>query len=721
MAKKIVVIGGGYAGVLTAKKLLKKLKKEIKKDEVEITIIDKLPYHTLMTELHEVAFARTEREAIRVYLSKIFKGKKITIVTDTVSTIDYEKKTVVTKDTSNLDYDYLVEATGAVPTFFGVEGAQEHSYTLWSYKDAVDLHTKVLNHFELAEKETNEEKRKALLTFVVAGAGFTGVEVCGELNEWIKLTLLKNYPSINQDEVRVVIIDGMKRILNAFGEKASNKAHKYMNKKGIEVITESFITKVTKKQIFFGKDEVINTNMVIWTSGITCSPINSEGYEIQRGNRIPVDSNLQIVGQDDVYSLGDIMYYIPEGKECAVPQMVENCENAAPIVANNIAMKIKGESKLKDYNPAFHGAMACIGGRYGVAELEFSGRKIVLSSFFAMLVKHMINMIYFFQAVGITKVWHYIKDEFFFVRDRRSFVGGHLSAQGPSIYLVPLRIFLGIYWFKQGFGKVVHKLSGGWDAICDTSVFPGDVKDYGGVCRAVNPEGEVPFYVKNADAVPPSSIADQVEAAKTAATAGAQTITPDAVTSASGVAEAVPDVTTSASGVVETVADVATSASVPATGGDVVVETSTGFFQNLSDQLSTVGTVDGGDYGVGYDLHLLPDWFTDILTDVTTFFLGLFASFEWLMELMFDSAELILGVLLILGLFTSFAAVCITVLGVVISVGSFVSYGMIVEGLFFSIFSSIAMLGIGTRDYMPLSVDYYFMPWLRKKLNRRKK
>ncbi len=700
--EKIVVVGGGYAGVLTVKGLIKKLKKQIKAGEVEITLVDRQPYHVLMTELHEAAFDRTNFEAIRVYHKKIFNEKYVNLVLDEVTNIDYEnKKILTTTNETGFEYDYLVEATGAKVTHFGVKGAEEYTYPMWSYKDTRAVYSKILENFELAEKEVDEAKRRELLTFVVAGAGFTGVEVVGELKEWIDRTLIYRYPTILPEEISVHLIDGASRILNSFGEKAAAKAHKYMeNKLKIDIILNSFISEVTENSVTFGENKTIKTNCVIWTSGITCQPINPEGYEVARGNRIPVNENLEIIGQNDAYVLGDIMYYIPENMEYPVPQMVENCEHAAPIVANNIVSKIKNTDKQKSYNPAFHGAMACIGGRYGVAELKFGKFSPVFSGFIAMFIKHFINVLYLFMAAGIGKVWNYIRVEFFEVRDERSFVGGHLSHSTPSIYLVPLRLWLGWYWIAQGAPKVIAKLTGGWEELCvNTEIFPAKIKEYGDFCRSVYPAGEKKFNaLYHADAA--SSATTATDAAASAA---------PAADTAAQAADAASSATTAAASTGDAVATVANHT--PEIHG--ILGTINDFFVSIAPTSTP--------YGMGYDLGLIPHFITDTITNMGMWMLELIAGFEWLLELVFDFAELGLGILLFIGLFTEFAAVALTLLAAQIAIGSFLNYGVIVEGLFFSITAAIALVGIGGKGAQPLSVDYFIRPFFKKrKLKKRK-
>ncbi len=730
MSKNVVIVGGGYAGVLTAKKLIKKNKKAIKSGEVKITLIDKQPYHTLLTELHETAFERTSKEAIKVYYKKVFKDTMIDVVLDTVTNIDYDNKIVT--GSKEYKYDFLVEATGAKPAFFGVPGAEEHTFKMWSYKDAITINKHVIDMFNRAELEPNEDIRRSMLTFVVAGAGFSGVEVVGELNEWILLTLLNKYPTIKPEEVSVYVVDGASRVLNAFGEKAAAKAQKKMDAQGIITITNEFIKEITPEYVICGEGRKILTNTVIWTSGITCEPISGETLNVERG-RIKTNRDLSTEGKKDAYCLGDIMYYIPKGQEYPVPQMVENCEYAAPLVAAKITSDINGTDKEFEYDPTFHGAMACIGSRTGVAELQLAGKKIVLGWFFALFVKHMINYVYLFSAAGLRKMWAYTKEEFFNVSDRRSFIGGHLSAKTPSIYLAPLRFWLGMYWFRQGFPKVVDKLNGGWEAVCDTEVFPESVKDYGDVCRAMTPQqAEIDFYVKHSEATPPADIVDQVnaalnggDAATSASAVEGAAATADVAATSIDTATTTVDAASSATDAAATAVDTATTAVDSATtvadaAPYVFNNPDTGFIGDLAGYVQHIAPTSGF-YGLQYDLSLLPDFLVDFLINMTNFMLGLMAGFEWLFEFIFDFAEFGLGILLMLGLFTSFASFALFVLAAVISIGSLANYGVIVEGLFFSIFGALALIGIGKNDYQPLSLDYYIATFRRRNKYKNKK
>jgi len=448
--KRIVLLGGGYGGILTAKKLASKLKKD---SSVEIALIDKNPYHTMLTELHEVAAGRVNEDSIRIDLKKIFAKRKVDVVLDEITDIDFSNK-VLKSEKDSYEYDYLVIGTGSKPTFFGIKGAEEFTHRLWSYEDAVNLKEHILDMFRKAVKETNKEKRQKMLTFVVVGGGFTGIEMIGELGEWKDRLCREFY--VDKEEVKLYVVDALPKILPIFPDNLIKKAEKRLKKLDIEIITNARITQVAKDSVTIeGKGE-IKTNTVIWAAGVEGSDIIEKMDTKQEGRkRIVTNDKLQSVDYENVYVVGDNIFYIPEGEKRPVPQMVENAEHSASLVAHNIYTDIKGGEK-KSYKPAFHGAMVSIGGRYGVAHLGMPGKFFGLSGFFAMFVKHFINLVYFFQVAGFNKCWSYLMHEIFHVKDNRSLVGGHFAKSSPNFWLVPLRIFIGYKWLEQG----LHKLPG---------------------------------------------------------------------------------------------------------------------------------------------------------------------------------------------------------------------------------------------------------------------
>lgn len=478
MSTKIVIVGAGYSGVLTAKKLAKKFKKD---DSVSITIIDKHPYHTMLTELHEVAANRVDEDSIKMSLKKIFAGRKVNVVLDTITKIDFDRK-VVEGANSSYEYDYVVIAAGSKPTYFGTPGVEKYSHKLWSYEDAVNLKDHIHNLFRKAACEPDINIRRKLLTFYVVGAGFTGVEMAGELAEYAPI-LCQNF-EIDRNLVTIRIVDMLNRTVPNLPEKLSAKVEKRLRKMGVDVILNTGVVAVGEDFIETKTNDKIThseASTVIWAAGIEGSDVTNEVAKklesVKRG-RIKVDPYLRSLTDDHVYVVGDNMFYIAEGEERPVPQMVENCEQSAKLAASNMYAQITGKGEMKAYKPTFHGVMVCVGGRYGVASVGTANKKINLPSFFAMFCKHFINMVYFIQVLGWNKVFNYMKHEFFTVRNCRSFVGGHFSNRTPSFLLFPLRVWLGAVWVFEGIMKIVE----GWfNAPMLTNFFNGATSWYNSI------------------------------------------------------------------------------------------------------------------------------------------------------------------------------------------------------------------------------------------------
>ncbi|MEF9992220.1 MAG: FAD-dependent oxidoreductase [Romboutsia sp.] len=233
---------------------------------------------------------------------------------------------------------------GSEPAFFGIPGVEENGFTLWSLEDALKIKLHIKDIVKEASFERNKEKRKRMLTFVVAGSGFTGIEMAGELLEW-KTTLAREY-RVDKNEIRLLVVEAMSTILNMLDRKQADKAEKYMVKHGIELLKDSPITEVTNKSIKLKNATVIPTETLIWTCGIQANQdLNELEVETGQGN----------------------------------PQIVEAAEQTGTTAAKNIIASIENTQKV-EFKPNYHGFMVSIGGKYGVASLM--GMK--LSGFFAM-------------------------------------------------------------------------------------------------------------------------------------------------------------------------------------------------------------------------------------------------------------------------------------------------------------------------------------------------
>jgi len=440
--KKIVILGAGYAGVEAAKVLSKKFKKD---HSVEITLINDNPFQTLLTELHEIAGHRTEKESVMVDLYNVFKATKVNFVRDRIESIDYEAKTL-TSNKETYKYDYLVIGCGAEPAYFGIEGVKEYGFTIWSLKDALKIREHVEKSFETARDERDVTKRKELLSFVVAGAGFTGIETVGELFEW-KDVLCDKY-GINPSEVGIYNVEAMPTILPILRPSLQKKAADFLTKKGVKLMTNSPIVKATPEGIVLKDGQEIKTKTLIWTCGVQGNSFTvSTGLTQGKRNRVQVNDYMQSMDKEEVYLVGDNAYYEIDGKP--IPQIVETALQTGECAAHNIAAAITKTEKKK-FALNTHGFMVSIGSHYCVAELMGTP----LSGFLAMASKHLVNLHYLWGVGGLRLVWNYMLHEFFHMKNNRSFVGGHLAHKTHTSWAVLLRLFVGVMWLIEGIKKV---------------------------------------------------------------------------------------------------------------------------------------------------------------------------------------------------------------------------------------------------------------------------
>ncbi len=678
MEKRIVIVGAGYAGILTAKKLAKKFKK---RDDISITIIDKNPFHTMLTELHEVAANRVDEDSIKISLKKVFAGRKVNVKLDTVTSIDFEKRTVIGEN-ETYPYEYLVLSAGSKPTFYGVPGAEEFTFKLWSYDDAVLLREHIHETFRKASRETNREERRRLLTFYVVGAGFTGVEMIGELAEYVPILCEKF--DIERNEVTMVNVDGLSRPIPNLTEKLSAKVARRLEKMGVSLIMNAVVTKIEPDSIELKQNDKIMKNKVgtiIWAAGIQSNDIvqkTGDTLEVTRGGRVQVDSYLRSTKAENVYVIGDNMYFIAEGEERPVPQMVENCEQSADVAAHNLACAILGSGKMEQYKPAFHGVMVCIGGRYGVCHVGLPNHFFSMPSFLAMFAKHFINIIYFIQVLGWNKIFHYMKHEFFTIRNCRSFVGGHFSNRTPSFLLVPLRVWLGAVWVFEGVMKIVE----GW--------FKGPKLEgfFGGANAWYN---SILYPAAQNNANP--------DAVSSATTAAVDTLNKVVTVVATHVAKAIPLAADAASSATpaEGAADTANAAA-QSIGHVIFNFDILGLIRFIFVSGKQLANSTISDYAFRLDIPAM-NWFVNHL-------ILPYEGVQMFMQIFIVVAEILIGLALMGGLFTAPAAAVSLVLQFM-----FVCTTGLYLGTFWMIFAGIAVLIGAGRS---LGLDYYAYPGLKK-------
>lgn len=448
--KRVVVLGAGYGGIYAAKTLHKKLRRE----DVEITLIDQNNYHTLLTELHEVAGNRIESSGVQISVRHVLQYTKVKFIQDKILRADLQEKKLFSAD-HEYPFDYLVLALGSEPAYYGIPGMKEHSFTLWSVEDAERIHRHIIDMFEKASREKNAEKRREMLTFIVGGGGFTGIEMVGELMEWTR-RLSRKY-KIDPNEVSLKVVEALPTILPILNEKLVSKCVRFLEKNGVELLTNSPICEVTPSSITLKSGQVIATKTLIWTGGIQAKEfVKNLGLTLGKRNRIVVNEHLQTKEYPYVYAIGDAMEFMENGQP--LPALVETAMQSGQCAAANIAADILQQEK-KQMKSNLHGVMVSIGSVFAVADLK--GMPL-MSGILATFMKHMVNMHYLFEIGGLELVWGYLMEQFGH-RERvynwfMESVIGHLKPRTFTFWLVPARIYLGIMWLASG----LMKIKNGW-------------------------------------------------------------------------------------------------------------------------------------------------------------------------------------------------------------------------------------------------------------------
>ena len=356
----IVIIGGGFAGL--------NLAKELDKNKFRVTILDKNNFHSFPPLFYQIASSGLEPSSISFpFRREMRRLKNTNYHFGEVLEIDSKNSTVRTQF-ETIKYDQLVVASGTTNNFFNQPELKEKVHTLKSTAEAIRLRNEILDRLERACITTDRERRRQLLSFVVVGGGPSGVEVAGALGEMKRFILNKEYPEIDIDDVRVILIEGTDRFLRTMSERASHDAKVYLGHLMIETRLNCMMKSYENNVLHLSTGEEIYCETLIWTAGITGNKINGISDDsITRGNRYIVDSNCKIKGYDNIYALGDIAYLEDETHPNGYPQVAQVAIQQAKHLAKQLNTGADTAFKYVD-----KGSMATIGRNRAVCDLKFA-------------------------------------------------------------------------------------------------------------------------------------------------------------------------------------------------------------------------------------------------------------------------------------------------------------------------------------------------------------
>lgn len=400
--ERIVIVGGGFAGLLLAKKLLKA--------NYQVVLIDKNNYHQFQPLFYQVAMAGLEPSSIAFPLRKFFQGSSNVFIRVTeVTAIEYDKKRLQTP-LGIVNYDHLVIATGADTNFFGNAALAAKALPMKSVSEALYLRNRILDDYEKTLSITDETERQGYIDIVIVGGGPTGVEVAGSLAEMRKYILPKDYPEMDCSEIEIILIQSGDQLLKGMSDEAAKKALEFLQKMDVKVILNNRVTAYDGEIVTMKDGTQIRSRKVIWAAGIVGAIF--EGFPAEAigpGNRLKVDNHCCVAGMENVYALGDVALMsgdeaFPEGH----PQVAQVAMQMGAYLADAFTRKQKGKTavafKYRDL-----GSMATVGRNKAVVDLP----RFKFQGFFAWLVWLFVHL---YQLLGVRNkvmvfinwVWNYV-------------------------------------------------------------------------------------------------------------------------------------------------------------------------------------------------------------------------------------------------------------------------------------------------------------------------
>ena len=391
---KVVIIGAGFGGLWAARALANK--------QVDVLVIDYNNYHTFLALLYQVAAAELEAEDIAYPVRSVFwNTPNIDFVLAHALQIDLQNRTIET-DSETVSYDYLILATGSITHSFGVQGVDDHAFFLKKLEEAVALKNHIICCFEAAARETDEARKRSLLTFVIAGGGATGVEYAGALTELIHGPLIKDYPTIDFSMARIILLEAADKLVANMPERVSLYTLEKLKKMGVEVRLGAKVAQVTPGAVIMKDNDNIFAKTAVWTAGVRGEPLAGiSGIPVTTNGRVTVSDTLQVYHHPEIYVIGDLASI--NEKERVLPMVAQVAIQSGITSAQNILRQVDGEEP-QPFHYSDRGSMITIGRK--AAGVAIGSRTFI--GFFAWiiwLVIHLFNLIGFRNRVMVLINW----------------------------------------------------------------------------------------------------------------------------------------------------------------------------------------------------------------------------------------------------------------------------------------------------------------------------
>jgi NADH dehydrogenase len=393
---RVVIVGAGFGGLSAARHL--------EDVAVDVTIVDANNFHTFLPLLYQVATAGLNAADVASVVRGVFHDQdNVDFHQGTVDSVDWGASTVHCVDGCDLRFDHLVIAAGSTANFFGVPGAADHAFPLYTLADATRLRNHVISRFERADAEPALIDQGEL-NLVVVGGGPTGVEVAGALAELVDMVLRRDYHHLDVGRARVLLLEQADRLLAPFGAGSQRFAREVLTRRGVDVQLSTAVAEIADDRVVLASGEVIPTRSVVWAAGVQARPLaGALGAPQGRGGRVTVEADLSVPGRPDVYCVGDIAD-IDDGHGGRLPQLAPVAIQGGRHVALQIEHRLAGEP-TEGFHYVDKGTMATIGRRAAVAELPVGIKLRGGIAWVAWLLLHLVYLMGMRNRVSVIVNW----------------------------------------------------------------------------------------------------------------------------------------------------------------------------------------------------------------------------------------------------------------------------------------------------------------------------
>jgi NADH dehydrogenase len=360
---RVLILGSGFGGLGAAQAL--------KDADAEVVLVDAHDYHTFQPLIYQVATDLLQPSVVGHPIRDLFHEQSNVVVHQaTAEKLDLDGRQVQFAEIDPITYDHLVLAMGARVNFFGVDGAQEHAFPMYTLADAMRIREHVLERWEAADRDPGLVDDGAL-NVVIVGGGPTGVESAGAMAELYRANFAKDYPGIPQDAARLTLVEGGPALFTMFKPRLQKYAKEALEKRTVEILLDDVVASVEPTRVHLRSGTVLKTHTLIWGAGLQAHPIaTSLGLELQRGDRIPVGPDLSVAGHPEVFAVGDIAWITDTGTGDVLPQLGSVALQSGEHVGATIARRLGGKEP-KPFLYKDKGTMATIG--RGAAVVQFHG------------------------------------------------------------------------------------------------------------------------------------------------------------------------------------------------------------------------------------------------------------------------------------------------------------------------------------------------------------